>query len=202
MKKIFAFLTVLLFTNCAENPQQKEVAIQQTAQLIHLKTTTLDTHNDIDVKNFTGNMNYSQDTDTQVNLPKMQAGALDVSWFIVYTKQGDLTPQGYKKAADNAQSKFDAIHRLTEVYAPSEIGLAVSSREVDSLRKMGKKVAIVDLTQGELGSRGTIETRYEEAAEAMKIMGVHARENLKMQDGFFTINEENKLKIVEQIRSP
>jgi len=143
MKKISGLLTCLLFINCTENPQQKEVAIQQKAQLIHLKTTTLDTHNDIDIKNFTDSLNYSQDTDTQVNLPKMQAGALDVSWFIVYTKQGDLTPQGYKKAADNAQSKFDAIRRLTEVYAPTKIGLATSSSEVDSLRKMGKKVAMI-----------------------------------------------------------
>ena len=143
MKKIFALLSVLLFTNCEENPQQKEVAIQQTAQLIHLKTTTLDTHNDIDVKNFTDSLNYSQNTDTQVNLPKMQAGALDVSWFIVYTKQGDLTPEGYKKAADNAQSKFDAIRRLTEIYAPTKIGLATSSSQVDSLRQMSKKVAMI-----------------------------------------------------------
>jgi membrane dipeptidase len=143
MKKIFVLLSVLLFTNCVENPQQKKVAIQQTAQLIHLKTTTLDTHNDIDVKNFTSSLNYSQNTDTQVNLPKMQAGALDVSWFIVYTKQGDLTPEGYKKAADNAQSKFDAIRRLTEIYAPTKIGLATTSIEVDSLRKMSKKVAMI-----------------------------------------------------------
>jgi len=143
MKKIFALLSVLFFFNCEENPQQKEVAIQQRAQLIHLKTTTLDTHNDIDVKNFTDSLNYSQNTDTQVNLPKMQAGALDVSWFIVYTKQGDLTPEGYKKAADNAQSKFDAIRRLTEIYAPTKIGLATSSAEVDSLRKMSKKVAMI-----------------------------------------------------------
>ena len=143
MKKIFALLSVLLFFNCEENPQQKEVAIQQRAQLIHLKTTTLDTHNDIDVKNFTDSLNYSQNTDTQVNLPKMQAGALDVSWFIVYTKQGDLTPEGYKKAADNAQSKFDAIRRLTEIYAPTKIGLATSSAELDSLRKMSKKVAMI-----------------------------------------------------------
>ena len=143
MKKIFALLSVLLFTNCEENPQQKEVAIQQRAQLIHLKTTTLDTHNDINVKNFTDSLNYSQNTDTQVNLPKMQAGALDVSWFIVYTKQGDLTPEGYKKAADNAQSKFDAIRRLTEIYAPTKIGLATSSSQVDSLRQMSKKVAMI-----------------------------------------------------------
>ena len=143
MKKIFALLSVLFFFNCEENPQQKEVAIQQRAQLIHLKTTTLDTHNDIDVKNFTDSLNYSQNTDTQVNLPKMEAGALDVSWFIVYTKQGDLTPEGYKKAADNAQSKFDAIRRLTEIYAPTKIGLATSSSQVDSLRQMSKKVAMI-----------------------------------------------------------
>ena len=143
MKKIFALLACLLFIDCADKPQQKEVSIQQTAQLIHLKTTTLDTHNDIDVKNFTDSLNYSQNTNTQVNLPKMQTGALDVSWFIVYTKQGDLTPDGYKKAADNALSKFDAIHRLTEVYAPTKIGLATTSTEIDSLRKMSKKVAMI-----------------------------------------------------------
>jgi len=143
MKKIFVLLSLLFFFNCEENPQQKEVAIQQRAQLIHLKTTTLDTHNDINVKNFTDSLNYSQNTDTQVNLPKMEAGALDVSWFIVYTKQGDLTPEGYKKAADNAQSKFDAIRRLTEIYAPTKIGLATSSSQVDSLRQMSKKVAMI-----------------------------------------------------------
>ena len=143
MKKIFAILAILLFIDCAETPQQKEVSIQQTAQLIHLKTTTLDTHNDINIKNFTDSLNYSQNTNTQVNLPKMQAGGLDVSWFIVYTKQGDLTTDGYIKAADNAQSKFDAIRRLTEVYAPTKIGLATSSKELDSLRKMGKKVAMI-----------------------------------------------------------
>lgn len=64
----------------------------------------------------------------------------------------------------------------------------------------GAKIAIVDLTQGELGSRGTIETRYSEASDAQNIMGVHFRENLKMKDGWFEINEENKRLIIEQIR--
>ncbi|MCH2231964.1 MAG: bacillithiol biosynthesis deacetylase BshB1 [Crocinitomicaceae bacterium] len=64
----------------------------------------------------------------------------------------------------------------------------------------GLKVGIVDLTQGELGSRGTIETRYSEAEQASKLMGIHARVNLKMADGFFEINEENKKLIAEQIR--
>lgn len=64
----------------------------------------------------------------------------------------------------------------------------------------GQKVGIVDLTQGEMGSRGTIKTRYAEAEEASNIMGIHVRENLKMEDCFFELNEKNKRLIVEQIR--
>lgn len=65
---------------------------------------------------------------------------------------------------------------------------------------LGKKVGVVDLTQGEMGSRGTKETRYSEASEASRIMGIHERVNLKMADGLFEINEVNKRLIVEQIR--
>jgi bacillithiol biosynthesis deacetylase BshB1 len=82
---------------------------------------------------------------------------------------------------------------------PDDIELSASGtlmKHIDA----GKKVVIVDLTQGELGSRGTIGTRYAEAAEADKIMGVAQRVNLKMADGFFEINEHNKRLIVEQIR--
>ena len=145
MKKLILSLIVMSFTfGCkSENPEKKEVGIMQKAKLIHLKTTTLDTHNDIDIKNFTDSLNYSMDTDTQVNLPKMIEGALDVSWLIVYTGQGDLTPQGYKKAGENAQEKFDAINRFTQKYAPNKIALARTATEVDSLRKIGKKVAMI-----------------------------------------------------------
>jgi bacillithiol biosynthesis deacetylase BshB1 len=66
--------------------------------------------------------------------------------------------------------------------------------------KRGKKVGILDLTQGELGSRGTIETRYAEAAKAAKIMGIHVRENLKMRDGFFANDEEHQKKVIVAIR--
>ena len=51
---------------------------------------TMDTHDDINVENFTESLNYTMNTDTQVNLPKMIEGGLDVAWFIVYTGQGDL----------------------------------------------------------------------------------------------------------------
>ena len=66
--------------------------------------------------------------------------------------------------------------------------------------KSGKKAGIIDLTEGELGTRGTIQTRYEEAAKAAAILGVQVRENLKMRDGFFKNDEEHQLKLISMIR--
>ncbi len=65
---------------------------------------------------------------------------------------------------------------------------------------LGKKVGIVDLTRGELGTRGSVEIRNQEAADAAKILGVSARENLDMRDGFFVNDEVHQLKIIEMIR--
>lgn len=64
----------------------------------------------------------------------------------------------------------------------------------------GKKVGIVDLTRGELGTRGTPETRKQEAARAAEILGVHVRENLGLRDGFFANDEANQLPIIRAIR--
>ncbi len=64
----------------------------------------------------------------------------------------------------------------------------------------GKKVGIVDLTRGELGTRGTAEIRTVEATNAGAILGISARENLDMADGFFENNEENKKKVIAAIR--
>ena len=64
----------------------------------------------------------------------------------------------------------------------------------------GKKVGIIDLTRGELGTRGTAETREEEAANSAKILGIDARENLDMADAFFRNDEENQRKIIKVLR--
>jgi len=137
--RLFTLIFASLLTSCG----QQKTDLTEKARQIHDRILTLDTHDDINIKYFTDTLNYSMDTKTQVNLPKMRAGGLDVAWFIIYTGQGELTEQGYKKAADNAQAKFDAIHRLVKEYAPNKIGLAVSSKDIDSLRKMGKKVAMI-----------------------------------------------------------
>ena len=67
-------------------------------------------------------------------------------------------------------------------------------------QKMGYKTGIVDLTQGELGTRGTPEIRVEEAEEATRILKISERENLGIADGFFENNKENQMKVAEQIR--
>lgn len=82
---------------------------------------------------------------------------------------------------------------------PDDVELSASGTILKHIQN-GKKVAIVDLTEGELGSRGTVQTRYAEAAAAAKILGVESRVNLQMADGFFEHSQENLLKVVEQIR--
>lgn len=82
---------------------------------------------------------------------------------------------------------------------PDDVELSCSGTLINEI-KQGKKVGIVDLTQGELGTRGTVETRYTEAANAAMIMGVQVRENLKMRDGFFQNDEAHQLKLITAIR--
>lgn len=65
---------------------------------------------------------------------------------------------------------------------------------------LGKKAGIVDLTRGELGTRGTAEIRDKEAAAAAKILGVEVRENLRFKDGFFVNDEKHQLEIIKMIR--
>ncbi|MDO1514624.1 bacillithiol biosynthesis deacetylase BshB1 [Maribacter confluentis] len=65
---------------------------------------------------------------------------------------------------------------------------------------LGKKVGIIDLTRGELGTRGSAEIRDVEAADAAKILGVTVRENLKFKDGFFVNDENHQMEVIKAIR--
>ncbi len=65
---------------------------------------------------------------------------------------------------------------------------------------LGKKVGIIDLTRGELGTRGSKEIRDIEATNAAKILGIHIRENLNMRDGFFVNDEKHQFEIIKMIR--
>lgn len=67
-------------------------------------------------------------------------------------------------------------------------------------KSLGKKTGILDLTRGELGTRGSAETRDKESADSAKVLGVEVRENLGLADGFFENTPENKIKIIRVIR--
>jgi bacillithiol biosynthesis deacetylase BshB1 len=82
---------------------------------------------------------------------------------------------------------------------PDDVELSCSGTIINEV-KSGKKAGILDLTQGELGSRGTVATRYAEAAQAAEIMGVAIRENLKIRDGFFKNDEEHQVALVRVLR--
>ena len=103
---------------------------------------TIDTHDDINTLYFTDSLNYTMDTDTKLNLPKMTAGGLDVAWLVVYTAQGELNNEGYTIAMKNAIDKFDAIDRLVNKYAPEQIELALTSNDVRRIIAKGKKSGV------------------------------------------------------------
>lgn len=124
---------------------ETEEQLIERAVAIHRRVITLDTHADINTENFTATRNYTEDLDTQVTLPKMEAGGLDVAWFIVYTGQGPLNSEGYEAAYANAIDKFDAIHRLAEEIAPDQIEIAYTSDDVRRIVAEGKKVAMIGI---------------------------------------------------------
>ncbi|MBQ12936.1 MAG: peptidase M19 [Gammaproteobacteria bacterium] len=157
---LLLFIALLLISCSDESPQvnQNSVppALQSTemeleqeliarARGIHEQVITLDTHADINTRNFTQENNYTMDLETQVTLPKMEAGGLDVAWFIVYTGQAELDDAGYAAAYANAIDKFDAIHRLAEEIAPDQIEIAYTSDDVRRINSSGKKVAMIGI---------------------------------------------------------
>jgi membrane dipeptidase len=157
MKKTMLSLSLItLFMSCKTdnkkmtdtNSSQDSIALIERAKAIHERVITLDTHCDFNVKNFTDSTNYTQDLESQVTLPKMNQGGLDVAWFIVYTGQEDLTDEGFKKAHETAMGKFNAIHKLVDDFAPEQIELALTSDDVRRIVKSGKKVAMIGIENG------------------------------------------------------
>lgn len=167
----FLFVLFTTLSIAQSRPPESENSLRERAKSIHEKVVTIDTHNDIKVENFTKEKNYSENLDTQINLPKMTSGGLDVTWLIVYTDQAELSKKGYKKAYEKAIEKFDAIHRLTDEYAKNEMGLALTAEDVLKISAEGKKVAMIGVENAyPLGEDlGKIEEFYNLGARYMSL---------------------------------
>src|SRR5262245_21699387 len=128
--------------------QSNDAARIAKAKGIHDRVLKLDTHNDIEPANFTADCNYTMRLTTQVNLPKMIDGDMDVTFMIAYVGQGPLTPEGFESAYRQAVAKFDAVHRLTEKIAPDRIGLALTPADVVALHKKNLRIAVIGVENG------------------------------------------------------
>ncbi|MEE8468770.1 MAG: membrane dipeptidase [Planctomycetota bacterium] len=140
---------------------ESEAELVARARMIHSRVLTLDTHKDIssdlaseDVPQDPAERErFLQRNDprvwgtNQVDFPKMRAGGLDVAFFIVYVGQGPHTEEGFALAAQQAQDKFDAIHRMARRF-PDDIEIAYSADDVERIAKSGKLVACIGIENG------------------------------------------------------
>src|ERR1700719_2515574 len=152
LRRVSLIAAALATVAAAQQPDQSLVS---RAGAIHQRVIKLDTHNDIDPSNFTPECNYTKRLTTQVNLPKMKEGGMDVSFMIVYVGQQNppqvadaFQPSGYDRAYKAAIAKFDAVHRLTDKLAPKDIELALTAADVPRIVKSGKKVAVIGIENG------------------------------------------------------
>jgi bacillithiol biosynthesis deacetylase BshB1 len=99
--------------------------------------------------------------------------------------------------------KYKSLKMKLDILAfgahPDDVELGCSGTIAKEV-SLGKKVGIIDLTRGELGTRGSVEIRNAESARASEILGVVVRENLDMRDGFFVNDEAHQLKVIQAIR--
>jgi membrane dipeptidase len=124
--------------------QPTDPALEAKARAIHDRVIALDTHVDIDPRNFTtAHPNYTDRLSTQVNVPKMIEGGLDAVFFSIYVGQGPLTAEGYQRAYEADMEKFAAVHRLAEELAPDKIEIAYRADDVAKISAKGKKVALM-----------------------------------------------------------
>lgn len=91
------------------------------------------------------------------------------------------------------------LHILAIAVHPDDLELGAGGT-LAKHAKMGQAVGVIDLTKGELGTRGTPELRLQEAADAAAIMGLAVRENLGMRDGFLVNDEAHQLELIKYIR--
>ena len=124
-------------------PKSLGASIQGGSAAIHAKTLTLDTHIDIPL-NYMREIDPSQDTDLQVDLPKLAKGQLDSGFWIIYTPQGELTDEGYAQGLEIAETRNAAIHQLTKTYTQS-FEIAKTAEDVRRIVAAGKYAVLIGM---------------------------------------------------------
>lgn len=144
MKKLLILIGIFLFSANVLAASEDDLVVR--AQQIHSRVMALDTHVDIPL-NFATSEHDPLDAEAQVNLLSMRSGGLDAAFFIVYVGQQPRNEMTYLDVRADALAKFDAIHRMVELY-PDEIGLATTAAEARALHEQGKLIALIGVENG------------------------------------------------------
>ncbi len=145
-------ISPLLFA-CGSEPGEEgqvrsEEEIVAHARAIHDEAITIDTHNDILGNWGTPEIDPCTGTDMKVDIPKMVAGGLDMTFPAVYVGQGPRTPEGYAAVKEAAMEKFRAIHRVAEEMCPEKVGIAYRTEDVTRILAEGRKVYGIGIENG------------------------------------------------------
>jgi len=150
-----AWLVVLAVGCSAVSPESDPTAGSvaapspiERARQIHSRVLTIDTHDDIPLDFATAEVDPGVRGDRQVDLVAMEAGGLDVAFFIVYVGQTARTQENYAQAQTDAMTKFEAIHRMAEEMYPNRIEIAYSADDIERIAAAGKLVAAIGIENG------------------------------------------------------
>ncbi len=124
-----------------------ELEINKYAKSIHDDIMTLDAHLDIEVTFFTPEKEGKTGYEKFASLKKMEEGSLDGAFFAAYVLQGPLTDKGYREAYNTVANKIEQINK-THNNMPDKVGIAYHPKDVISINKSGKKVAIITIENG------------------------------------------------------
>jgi microsomal dipeptidase-like Zn-dependent dipeptidase len=149
--RYLTFLVLLgSFAACApaaEGPQTEEDILAR-AQEIHEAVITMDTHVDIGGNYATPEVDPCAGTDSKVDIPKMEAGGMDLVFLAAYVGQGPRTPEGHEAAKQSALNKIHAIRRVAEEMCPERVELAFRADDVGRIHATGKRMLAIGIENG------------------------------------------------------
>jgi len=143
-----SFALLPLLAACDSTAQPSEAQILSRAQAVHDAAITIDTHNDILGNWGSPEIDPCAGTTMKVDLPKMVAGGLDMTFPAVYVGQGPRTLEGYAAVKEAALNKFAAIHRVVEEMCPEKVEIAYRADDVERIVATGKRVYGLGIENG------------------------------------------------------
>jgi microsomal dipeptidase-like Zn-dependent dipeptidase len=143
-------LTIPLWACGAQENQLplSEEEILAHARAVHEEAITIDTHNDILGNWGSPEIDPCTGTDMRVDIPKMIAGGLDMTFPAVFVGQGPRTPEGNQEVKEAAMAKFEAIHRVAEEMCPEKVAIAYRADDVERILAEGKRVYGLGIENG------------------------------------------------------